>query len=873
MADAGSDRQFCSGDTVILGSAGIVGFSYLWSSPVATSQNTLAQPFYSQVVPNGNLPTVQQAVLLKTNNTTGCIDRDTVSIQVNPRPDFSLGSDQTVCSGVSALFNSPVLGPYSFLWLDSVGVANTASINTSITLTNLTLGFQLFNYTVLGTNQLTGCENLDTVQILVLPEPRVDAGPDQVLCSGDTVILGTSAVLGHTYLWNPGLPTVPGMTNRNASLTELTLSTLALSDTQTYVIRASFNGCENFDTATIIVHPRPQNPVITGGLSICPGATDIAYSVPLAVGNSYLWTVSGGSIVSGQGLDTIRVNWGGNNNAANVTVVATNGFGCISDTVLRSILINPILLTQTPQGLDSLCFANAGSVTYSVVNTNGSVYNWQINNGVFLSSNGTNSISVSWNSPGAGSIWLTETAIFDTLCFGSSDTLLVEVLPEPSGTNPILGNMDPCELAPGVLYHTTGLTGSGFTWTVSGGSIVSGQGSDTIRIDWGSSGSASINYQEISFFGCIGDPVDTSLTIQLTPLPSLAGIDTILCTQQLDSLPYVVAGFSGSSFMWFVQNGAILTGQGSDTIALTWSQSTPQRLSVVESSVFGCIGGSDTLTLYFDQSGSQIRFVSRDFNAEEQVEIGYNLIESANFITAPELMRRRRTETQTGPWVIVNTLPLNTNLITDVATADSGVYEYRIQTKNLCGIVSMSDIHNTIKVTVSKIESEELSVVDWNPYINWMSPSSLESYELWRKLDNELEYTLYEQLGASDDRFSAQNADDGFKHCYKIKAIQSSPEAAVSWSDGGCITFDHELTFGNVITVNGDAKNDTWMIDNALLYEDIQVRILNRWGKTVFSSNSYKNDWAAQGLEPGTYYYSVRFRGTEKAGFIQVLKD
>jgi gliding motility-associated-like protein len=102
--------------------------------------------------------------------------------------------------------------------------------------------------------------------------------------------------------------------------------------------------------------------------------------------------------------------------------------------------------------------------------------------------------------------------------------------------------------------------------------------------------------------------------------------------------------------------------------------------------------------------------------------------------------------------------------------------------------------------------------------------------------------------------------------------IRDLPSAAPSWSSIGCITFDHILGISNVITANNDGINDTWVVDNAQLYPDVQVQIMNRWGKIVYQSNGYKNDWSAQGLDGGTYFYSMKFRGTERSGYIQVLK-
>ena len=80
----------------------------------------------------------------------------------------------------------------------------------------------------------------------------------------------------------------------------------------------------------------------------------------------------------------------------------------------------------------------------------------------------------------------------------------------------------------------------------------------------------------------------------------------------------------------------------------------------------------------------------------------------------------------------------------------------------------------------------------------------------------------------------------------------------------------------NVITPFGSpGANDYW--DIGPLAEDSQVNIYDRWGRTVFEANPYLNDWSGQDrnnqmVQPGTYYYLLRFDGKECRGTITVLK-
>jgi gliding motility-associated-like protein len=67
------------------------------------------------------------------------------------------------------------------------------------------------------------------------------------------------------------------------------------------------------------------------------------------------------------------------------------------------------------------------------------------------------------------------------------------------------------------------------------------------------------------------------------------------------------------------------------------------------------------------------------------------------------------------------------------------------------------------------------------------------------------------------------------------------------------------LFIPNVLTPNGDGKNDTWFIRNIDFFPRNKVIILNRWGDNVFKSEYYNNDWdgtfGSGKLPAGTYYY------------------
>lgn len=88
-----------------------------------------------------------------------------------------------------------------------------------------------------------------------------------------------------------------------------------------------------------------------------------------------------------------------------------------------------------------------------------------------------------------------------------------------------------------------------------------------------------------------------------------------------------------------------------------------------------------------------------------------------------------------------------------------------------------------------------------------------------------------------------------------------------------------EVIVPNVITPNGDGKNDVFRINGLELHPNNTLSIFNRWGNEVYRSNgSYKNDWNGNGLNEGTYYYVLRIKekdGSERSttGWITLIKD
>ena len=90
-----------------------------------------------------------------------------------------------------------------------------------------------------------------------------------------------------------------------------------------------------------------------------------------------------------------------------------------------------------------------------------------------------------------------------------------------------------------------------------------------------------------------------------------------------------------------------------------------------------------------------------------------------------------------------------------------------------------------------------------------------------------------------------------------------------------------EINVSQAITPNGDGVNDTWVIYNLGNHPGSIVRVFNQWGKEVFYSNDYQNNWTGyyQGsnemLPVGSYLYQIDLGGDgsiDAQGWLYITK-
>ncbi|MEJ2005172.1 MAG: gliding motility-associated C-terminal domain-containing protein, partial [Cyclobacteriaceae bacterium] len=86
------------------------------------------------------------------------------------------------------------------------------------------------------------------------------------------------------------------------------------------------------------------------------------------------------------------------------------------------------------------------------------------------------------------------------------------------------------------------------------------------------------------------------------------------------------------------------------------------------------------------------------------------------------------------------------------------------------------------------------------------------------------------------------------------------------------VPLDTDIFIPNIFTPNGDGSNETFFIRNKP-DADVKLLITNRWGKRVFTSDDYQNNWDGGDAPDGVYYYHIQADGQEYKGWVEILRN
>ncbi|KPK81499.1 MAG: hypothetical protein AMS27_15395, partial [Bacteroides sp. SM23_62_1] len=150
----------------------------------------------------------------------------------------------------------------------------------------------------------------------------------------------------------------------------------------------------------------------------------------------------------------------------------------------------------------------------------------------------------------------------------------------PPVTSVITGSDEVCTSASGVPYSVTNNPPNTYNWIITGGNVATGQVTNNITVDWGSTGMANARVRVIESNSCTyGAPEDLTVTIHSIQPSSISGKTTV--AEMTAGESYTVAGIAGYTYTWAITGGTLASGQGTSSITVDWGSNGTGIVSVV----------------------------------------------------------------------------------------------------------------------------------------------------------------------------------------------------------------------------------------------------------------------------------------------------
>ncbi|MDQ3051718.1 MAG: T9SS type A sorting domain-containing protein [Bacteroidota bacterium] len=435
-------------------------------------------------------------------------------------PNVGVSGNTSICNGASTTLTAT--GAVSYSWSPAAGLSTTTGSSVSANPASTT------TYTVTGTNA-AGCTKAQSITVNVGVLPNVTLSSYSAVChnSASFPLTGGSP--------SGGIYSGTGVSGGNFSPSTAGVGTHTI--TYTY----SSGGCSADATSTITVNNcncnvpgKPGN--IYGTASPCPGTTINYYVTNQTYVSNYTWTAPANTtIISGQGTNSIMLAIGANYSSGSLCVVASNV--CGSAPAKCKTLTK--IVSRTPGNIQGQFFGNCQTVVNLSVNAVAGAlsYNWTLPSGTtYISGQGTNAISFSTN-VGFVSGLVCVTSFNGCTNSTSRCAWVYAGPPKPVITGPATA----CVNQTGVTYSVQPVYGATtYTWSVpSGSSIVSGQGTTSIVVNFGSlagkigctaknvCGNRGTSTYDVAFNCRLGEETSTIPGLNIAPNPATDYVNVI----------------------------------------------------------------------------------------------------------------------------------------------------------------------------------------------------------------------------------------------------------------------------------------------------------------------------------------------------------
>jgi len=602
-----STATVCQGKTgVVYTVPNVAGVNYAWTfsgtgASFASGQGTNSVTVdFSATSTSGNIQ-------VTASNTCGTSSPQSMAVSVNSaaaQPGAFTASSSSVSQGqTGVIYTVPNVPGVNYTWSYVTGTGatiasgqgtNSVTVDFSATATNGTI--QVIASNTCGTSIARSIGV--TVTTVTTPQPGNFTTSSGTVCQGNTGIVYTVPnVAGTTYTWS--YVTGTGVTIAAGQGTNSATFDFSATATSGIVRVVADNGAGNSaprDIAVTVNAAATQPGAFTvSTAAICPGQNAVVYTVPNVTGVNFAWTYTGtgATFASGQGTNSVSVNYSSSVTAGDIQVTASNTCGTSQP---RAITIS---LNSVPAAPASFTASTAAvcqgqtAIVYTVPATANVQYAWSYSGSgfVFASGQGTNSVSVNVGSTAtSGNIQVTAS----NAC-GASSPLSMAVTVNSVPTQPAAftaSSSSVCQGQTGVAFTVPSVANVNYAWTYSGSGATfsSGQGTNSVMVDFSSS--ATTGSIKVVASNTCGTSSGRSQIVTLNSLPTqpVFNTSTTSVCQNTTGIAYSVSNQSNANFDWsYTGAGATFAlGQGTNSVTVNYSSiATSGNIQVVAKNTCG----------------------------------------------------------------------------------------------------------------------------------------------------------------------------------------------------------------------------------------------------------------------------------------------
>ncbi|MEN8203132.1 MAG: hypothetical protein ABFS28_11095, partial [Bacteroidota bacterium] len=147
-------------------------------------------------------------------------------------------------------------------------------------------------------------------------------------------------------------------------------------------------------------------------------------------------------------------------------------------------------------------------------------------------------------------------------------------------TSAITGLTEVCTGVTAESYSVVNNSPNSYIWTVTGGTQASGGNSNSITVDWGTTGMAGGNVGVIEYNTCTkGESVDLAVTIHSIQPEAISGRRTV--AENTNGESYSVTNIPGYTYTWTITGGSQASGGTTNSITVDWGSNGTGYVSVV----------------------------------------------------------------------------------------------------------------------------------------------------------------------------------------------------------------------------------------------------------------------------------------------------